>query len=60
MSDNVKMEPKQLFFTSSGRIGVVLDLDKDISLHLDNLQRNMAQVIEGPGSLSHTRYVCAL
>jgi len=35
---------------------VILNLDKDMSLHLDSLQRNMAQVIEGPGSLSHTRY----
>jgi DNA damage-binding protein 1 len=54
-SDDAMLQPKQLFFTASGRIGVVLDMGPEMSLHMTELQRNMAQVITCPGGLSHTK-----
>lgn len=55
------LEPKQLFFASSGRIGVIIDIDPELSLHMTELQRNMEQTIASSGGgLSHTAYVDAL
>ncbi|KAF8908996.1 CPSF A subunit region-domain-containing protein [Gymnopilus junonius] len=52
-----KLSPEVIFFTSSGRIGVVTDIqDNELSLHLTELQRNLASVISGVGSVSHTRF----
>ncbi|KAF8967077.1 CPSF A subunit region-domain-containing protein [Flammula alnicola] len=52
-----KLKPEMLYFTSSGRIGVITDVeDKDLSLHLTELQRNLAAVIPGVGGTSHTRF----
>lgn len=50
------LEAKQLFFTASGRIGVVVDVDQDTSLQLTGLQRNMDSAIPAPGGLTHTAY----
>jgi len=55
-SDDATLQPNQLFFTASGRIGVVLDMGTEISLHMTELQRNMAQVVTSPGGLSHTKF----
>ncbi|KAF8208666.1 mono-functional DNA-alkylating methyl methanesulfonate N-term-domain-containing protein [Mycena galopus ATCC 62051] len=42
-----KLEPIQLFFASSGRIGVIVDIaDRQLGLDLTSLQRNMANVLE--------------
>ncbi|KAJ7645598.1 mono-functional DNA-alkylating methyl methanesulfonate N-term-domain-containing protein [Mycena polygramma] len=42
-----KLEPVQLFFTASGRIGVIVDIaDRQLGLNLTGLQRNMANVLE--------------
>jgi len=42
-----KLEPVQLFFASSGRIGVIVDIaDRQLGLDLTGLQRNMASVFE--------------
>jgi hypothetical protein len=49
------LQPKQLFFTASGRIGVVVDMGPEMSLHMTELQRNMAQVITSTGGLTHTK-----
>jgi DNA damage-binding protein 1 len=54
-SDDAMLQPKQIFFTSSGRIGVVVDIGPEMSLHMTELQRNMAQVITPTGGLSHTK-----
>ncbi|KAF7365431.1 CPSF-A domain-containing protein [Mycena venus] len=50
-----KLEPVQLFFASSGRIGVIIDIaDRQLGLDLTSLQRNMANVFEdGP---NHTQF----
>ncbi|KAF7299245.1 CPSF-A domain-containing protein [Mycena indigotica] len=41
------LNPIQMFFTSSGRIGVIVDVQDDqLALHLTDLQRNMYRVVE--------------
>lgn len=55
-SNNAALEEKHIFFTSSGRIGVIVDvLDDQLSLHLTALQRNLAGVLHGVGGVTHTR-----
>ncbi|KAI0337556.1 hypothetical protein BDW22DRAFT_1363933 [Trametopsis cervina] len=49
-------EPEHIFFTSSGRIGVVLHVADDVALQLTSLQRNMAAAIVGPGEVNHTKW----
>jgi len=56
-SNELTFEPEELFFTSSGRIGVIVDAPKTTSLHLTELQRNMAAFIPSVGGISHTRFV---
>lgn len=51
------MQPQQLYFTSTGRIGVVLDVDEALSLKLSGLQRNIAGCVKGPGNIDHAAYV---
>ncbi|KAI0766387.1 CPSF A subunit region-domain-containing protein [Trametes elegans] len=45
-----------VFFTSTGRIGVLLEMDDATALHMTALQRNMAKHIKGPGEVNHTQY----
>ena len=54
---DTELVPKQLFFSSSGRICVVIDVRPELSLHLTALQRNMASVIPGLGGVNHTKYI---
>jgi DNA damage-binding protein 1 len=50
------LEAKHVFFTSSGRIGVIVNVvDDQLSLHLTALQRNLAGVLQGVGGVTHTR-----
>jgi DNA damage-binding protein 1 len=52
-----RFKPKQLFFSSTGRIGLVSIVEEtDLSLQLISLQRNMAQVLIGKGNVQHTEY----
>lgn len=46
-----------MFFTSTGRIGAILDMNDAMSLHMTALQRNMAKSLIGPGGVNHTKYV---
>jgi len=47
----------QLFFTASGRIGLVIDIDSgEFALQLTALQSNMAVVMPGAGAEGHTRF----
>ncbi|EJC97967.1 uncharacterized protein FOMMEDRAFT_162310 [Fomitiporia mediterranea MF3/22] len=48
------LQTKQLLFTSTGRIAVVVNVEDDLSRLLSSLERNMAGVIKGPGDLDHT------
>lgn len=50
------LEAKHVFFTSSGRIGVIVNVtDPQLSLHLTELQRNLAGAIQAVGGVTHTR-----
>ena len=52
----IKLLPEIVYFTSSGQIGVIIDVqDKELAMHLTALQRNLAAVVSGVGSVSHTR-----
>lgn len=52
-----KFNPEAVFFTSSGRIGIISDIrDPDLSLHLTRLQSNLVSVIPGVGNQSHTKF----
>lgn len=54
-----KLEPIQLFFASSGRIGVIVDIaDRQLGLDLTDLQRNMVAAIDG--GHNHTKWVLSL
>ncbi len=47
-------KPDMIYFTSSGSIGVITDVaDDTLSLHLTELQRNLAAVLPGVGGTSH-------
>lgn len=51
------MKPEMLFFTSSGRIGTIIDVaDQELSVHLSELQRNLAVLLRGVGGDGHTKY----
>lgn len=55
------MRPTHLFFTSSGRIGVIVDLKDDhVARHLGRLQQLMAISVKGVGSESHTRQAVSI
>lgn len=50
-------EPEHLFFTSSGRIGVIHHVNSQIAMLLTQLQNNMSDAISGPGDVVHSKYV---
>jgi DNA damage-binding protein 1 len=57
-SEKADLEPEELFFTSSGRIGVIVNVrNEDVSIHLSGLQRNMSTIVPSTGGTSHARYV---
>ncbi|KAG7445774.1 uncharacterized protein BT62DRAFT_969553 [Guyanagaster necrorhizus] len=55
--NTLALEPTHVFCTSSGRIGVIVDVgDEGLGTKLKNLQVDMGQVISGVGGVSHARY----
>ncbi|OSX59780.1 hypothetical protein POSPLADRAFT_1048255 [Postia placenta MAD-698-R-SB12] len=55
-SGDAPIKPLHLFFTSTGRIGVILNMADHIALQMTALQRNMAKSIIGPGDVHHPRW----
>lgn len=50
-----------VFFTSSGRICQIIDVqDENLSIHLTELQRNLAALISDIDGLNHSQYVSAV
>jgi DNA damage-binding protein 1 len=47
---------QQLFFTSSGRIGTIVNVPSDLSLHLTALERNLRRVVTEITHASHAKY----
>jgi len=45
-----------LFFTSSGRIGVVIDVSPELSLHLTALERNLRKIVAEIAQAPHAKY----
>ncbi|PFH53878.1 hypothetical protein AMATHDRAFT_72908 [Amanita thiersii Skay4041] len=57
VEEDAPFKPQELYFTSSGRIGVILDIkDNNLSIHLTALERNMGYVTPAIGGESHTRF----
>ena len=54
------MQPQQLFFTSSGLIGVIIDLADDLALDLTGLQRNLSHFVQKHEGPNHTKCVMSL
>ena len=51
-------EPRVVFFTSCGRIGVIVEAKEEgLGKHLENLQRNLSGHVKGIGAPSHAKYV---
>ncbi|KAF9463019.1 CPSF A subunit region-domain-containing protein [Collybia nuda] len=51
------LHPNHIFFTASGRIGVIVDVaDGRFSLALTALQRNLGSTIKGVGEVDHTKF----
>jgi len=54
-------KPELSFFTSSGRICEIIDVrDENLSIHLTELQRNMAALILDVDGVNHTLYVSTM
>jgi len=52
-----QLKPEVVFFTSSGKIGVMVDVpDLGTSTQLSGLERNLASVIKGVGGMNHAEY----
>lgn len=47
---------QQLFFTTSGRIGTIINVPSELSLHLTALERNLRRVVTEVTQASHAKY----
>jgi uncharacterized protein YigE (DUF2233 family) len=54
------LTPQQTFFTSSGAIGVISELDPEFALDMTALQSNMEKVIHGVGISDHNKSVAVI
>ncbi|KAI0304406.1 CPSF A subunit region-domain-containing protein [Multifurca ochricompacta] len=53
---DIALVPKLFFFTSSGRIGVIIDVGSELSLHLTALERNLGRVVTEIANVSHAKH----
>ncbi|KAH7885105.1 CPSF A subunit region-domain-containing protein [Phlebopus sp. FC_14] len=56
VSVDLPIQPKQLFFTPTGQIGVVIDMNDELSLHMTALQRNLSTFYERKTGVSHSKF----
>ena len=56
VAEDQVVKASHVFFTSTGRIGTIMDMNDVTSLHMTALQRNMAKTLTGPGGDNHTKY----
>lgn len=49
------VQPKVVFFTSTGRIGVISSVEQELGFLLTGLERNLSFALPGPGGLEHSR-----
>ncbi|KAL4064854.1 CPSF A subunit region-domain-containing protein [Scleroderma yunnanense] len=50
------IEAKQLFFTPTGHIGIVINMGDELSLHMTALQRNLSTYYEQKEGVNHSRF----
>ncbi|KAI0269851.1 CPSF A subunit region-domain-containing protein [Gloeopeniophorella convolvens] len=55
-ASDIALTPKLLFFTSSGRIGVIIDASPELSLHLSALERNLGKVVSEIAHAGHAKH----
>ncbi|TFY70381.1 hypothetical protein EVG20_g2619 [Dentipellis fragilis] len=55
-SQDSKMKLKTFFFTSSGRIGCIIDMEQELALHMSALQRNLSRIKEDIAGTKHIRW----
>jgi len=55
-SPTATLTTQQLFFTSSGRIGTIVNVPSELSLHLTALERNLRRVVTEITQASHAKY----
>ncbi|EJF63344.1 hypothetical protein DICSQDRAFT_153890 [Dichomitus squalens LYAD-421 SS1] len=55
VAEDQVVKASHVFFTSTGCIGAILDMNDVTSLHMTALQRNMAKTLTGPGGDNHTK-----
>lgn len=51
------MKPSAVFFTNTGRIGVISVVPQELGYLFSSLERNLSYALPGPGGLEHARYV---
>ncbi|KIN94881.1 hypothetical protein M404DRAFT_17165 [Pisolithus tinctorius Marx 270] len=56
VSADVPLQAQQLFFTPTGQIGVIINVDEELSLHMTALQRNLSTYFERKEGVSHSRF----
>ena len=56
-AEDLDIEAKSVFFTASGRISLIFDMGKELSLHMTALQRNLDLVVKEIGGMSHKQCV---
>ena len=55
-SEQKSVQGTHVFFTSTGRIGVIMEMDNnELSIPLTVLQSNLAKTVLGPGGVNHAR-----
>ncbi|KAA1475747.1 hypothetical protein DENSPDRAFT_842582 [Dentipellis sp. KUC8613] len=55
-SQDNKLRLKTFFFTSSGRIGCIIDMEQELALHMSALQRNLSRIKEDITGTKHIRW----
>lgn len=55
-SKTTTLTTQQLFFTSSGRIGTIVNVPSELSLHLTALERNLRRVVTEITHASHAKF----
>jgi hypothetical protein len=51
------VEPRAVFFTNTGRIGVISAVPQDLGYLFTSLERNLNYAMPGPAGLEHAQYV---
>ncbi|KAI6158847.1 CPSF A subunit region-domain-containing protein [Pisolithus thermaeus] len=56
VSADIPLQSQQLFFTPTGQIGIIANMNEELSLHMTSLQRNLSTYFERKEGVSHSRF----